>query len=191
MDQGDCNSCTAFALSAVMGDLWALATHAAVPLSPGYLHRCVGGCACSDGLDPGRAVSALRVKAIPPCGAGEYPLDRRRCDGAQGVVKVTGTTPLRSAIDAKLALRSGPVFAVMELYDDFWRFYRGGVYRKTAGKWLGSHSVEIVGYDDQAGAWIIKNSRGTSWSAGGFAQVAYGECGILVPDGNSGLQIKI
>ncbi|MCG6119154.1 MAG: hypothetical protein MEP44_00755 [Blastomonas sp.] len=191
MDQGDCNSCTAFALSAVMSDLRAATAPSAVPLSPGHLHQCIGGCACSDGLDPGRAVSALRTMPVAAHISGDYPFDARLCDTTRGVVKLAGTTPLRSAVDAKLALRAGPIFAVMELYDDFWRFYRGGVYRQAAGNWLASHSIEIVGYDDDAEAWIVKNSRGSAWGTNGFAYIAYDECGILTPDGNGGLQLKL
>lgn len=127
MDQGQCNSCTAFALCAVASDLWAISGNAAGPLSPGFVHQCLGGCACGDSLDPGRAVSAMRTRPTPLRVAGDHPYDPRRCATARGVVRLAGSSPLRSPADAKAALRDGPVLVVMELYDDFWRLYAGGV----------------------------------------------------------------
>jgi hypothetical protein len=36
----------------------------------------------------------------------------------------------------------------------------------------------VIGYDDIRQAWLIKNSWGVGWGSGGFAYVAYGQCGI-------------
>jgi hypothetical protein len=36
----------------------------------------------------------------------------------------------------------------------------------------------VVGYDDDHGCWICKNSWGTGWGEGGFFRIAYGQCGI-------------
>ena len=38
----------------------------------------------------------------------------------------------------------------------------------------GAHIVIIVGWDDNKGAWLIKNSWGTSWGDNGFGWITYG-----------------
>jgi len=57
-------------------------------------------------------------------------------------------------------------------------FYRGGVYEPTMDEYLieAAHCVAIVGYDDDRGAWKIKNSWGDDWGEGGFAWIKYDTC---------------
>jgi C1A family cysteine protease len=42
----------------------------------------------------------------------------------------------------------------------------------------GNHVVVLVGYDDAAGVWILKNSWGTTWGPhnNGYFEMGYGEC---------------
>jgi C1A family cysteine protease len=71
----------------------------------------------------------------------------------------------------------GPIEACLYVYDDFFS-YTGGVYRHVTGDLAGGHCVCIVGYDDNGGYWIAKNSWGTGWGESGFFYIAYGECYI-------------
>jgi C1A family cysteine protease len=71
----------------------------------------------------------------------------------------------------------GPFEATMTVYTDFF-YYSGGIYRYTWGEEEGGHAITIVGYDDNGGYWIAKNSWGISWGEGGWFRIAYGECGI-------------
>jgi len=43
---------------------------------------------------------------------------------------------------------------------------------------VGFHAVTVVGYDDEEGYWIAKNSWGTDWGDAGWFKIAYGQCGI-------------
>lgn len=60
--------------------------------------------------------------------------------------------------------------------------YTGGVL-KTAncGTHL-THSITLVGYEGSTNSWLIKNSWGTGWGKGGFANIlnddGNGVCGI-------------
>lgn len=52
-----------------------------------------------------------------------------------------------------------------------------------SGDLEGYHCVAVVGYDDEDGCWICKNSWGTGWGEEdggkrGWFRIKYGECGI-------------
>ncbi|KAJ2940882.1 hypothetical protein O0L34_g10143 [Tuta absoluta] len=79
---------------------------------------------------------------------------------------------------------SGPVHAVMTVYQDFFH-YKSGVYHHTpfgneAAK--GLHSVRIIGWGEERGEkyWIVANSWGKEWGEGGYFRIRRGvnECGI-------------
>jgi len=73
----------------------------------------------------------------------------------------------------------GPLPATMEVYEDFYPNYTGGVYKYTNGGYVFGHVVTIVGYDntwggEDEGYWICKNSWGTDWGYDGFFNIEYG-----------------
>jgi hypothetical protein len=47
------------------------------------------------------------------------------------------------------------------------------VYKHTTGKKLGGHAVSLVGYDDAARAWIVRNSWGEDWGDKGFFKISW------------------
>jgi C1A family cysteine protease len=65
----------------------------------------------------------------------------------------------------------------MKVFEDF-RAYRSGVYEHVVGKEIGLHAVCIVGCDDEAGCWIVKNSWSPAFGENGFFRIKYGECCI-------------
>ena len=82
---------------------------------------------------------------------------------------------VRNVDDIKSAIyTSGPVVTMFEVYDDFYS-YSSGVYSYTQGSYLGNHAVLIVGWDDSAGAFIVKNSWGAQWGMNGYFEIAYSE----------------
>lgn len=192
LDQGtECNTCTGHAMASLMGDLSRLnGTGIPRPLSPNFLHICIGGKPCKEAPRPGKVADGLLAVSVPLIRDRDT-FDGASCSTAAGILKLSAWYPLYSAQDAMSALQRGPIYAVMELYDDFWSFYAGGIYRHTAGDHLASHSIEIVGYDRPAGHWIVKNSQGTGWGERGYARVAFGECRIFTPGGNGGMQFSI
>lgn len=74
----------------------------------------------------------------------------------------------------KLLLTNGPVGAVLNANTGF-NSYSSGVYSGcpafNASYSAINHAVVIVGYD-ASGNYIIKNSWGTAWGAGGFGIVS-------------------
>ncbi|TKG69907.1 C1 family peptidase [Prauserella endophytica] len=71
----------------------------------------------------------------------------------------------------------GAVTACLVVYDDLFH-YTGGVYRHTTEETSGGHCVALIGWDDDAGCWIAKNSWGPDWGENGFLRIAYGEAYI-------------
>ena len=108
-----------------------------------------------------------------------YPLNTTSPDWQQRVVKIKNWSYLPEDIDAiKHALvNNGPVPTYFHSYLDF-SYYKSGIYRHRWGKSSGPHYVCIMGYNDDPGYWIVKNSWGTNYQDEGWFNIAYGECDI-------------
>ena len=67
--------------------------------------------------------------------------------------------------------------AGMVVYEDLY-YYKDGVYRHVTGAPKGLHAICVIGYNDEGGYWVVKNSWGTKWGDDGFMRIEYGQCGI-------------
>lgn len=76
---------------------------------------------------------------------------------------------------------NGPVEAAFSVYEDFYK-YKSGVYKHTAGKYLGGHAIKIIGWGTESGSpyWLVANSWGVNWGESGFFKIYRGDdqCGI-------------
>jgi cathepsin L len=62
------------------------------------------------------------------------------------------------------------------LVDGLFQNYVSGVFFGQASNYgvpISNHVVQIIGWDDAKGAWLIKNSWGTSWGTDGFMWIKY------------------
>ena len=71
----------------------------------------------------------------------------------------------------------GPLSVAMGWGSNYGGYWDGDIYRCTYDSGI-NHGVIIAGYSDAGGYWIVKNSWGTSFGAGGYFKVGYGECAI-------------
>ncbi|GLI94682.1 C1 family peptidase [Methylocystis echinoides] len=173
-DQGQCGACVAFATCAAMESLDAIRTHMIIQLSEGHLFHCGGG-SCTDGWE---FVPALEMAKKGVGRQADLPWDPDgACVAILPSVRITGYKVHVATVARKRAVAVGPVLAGMKVYEDFLA-YRTGVYRHVAGQFSGNHAVCVVGYDDDVGCWIVKNSWGLDFGEAGFFRIAYGECGI-------------
>jgi hypothetical protein len=78
----------------------------------------------------------------------------------------------------QIALQYSPIYASMELFEDFVDFRGTGIYRYVTGEKIGYHGIIILGFNDDEEYWICKNSWGTDWGDNGFFKIAYNECSI-------------
>jgi C1A family cysteine protease len=76
----------------------------------------------------------------------------------------------------------GPVYSGMYASFPGFSTYNGSTCLQYSGTQDQNHAVLIVGWDDSmcsgAGAWIVKNSWGTSWGDAGYFYIKYGSARI-------------
>lgn len=185
-DQGQCGSCVAFGTCAAIESAIAVAKNIdpnSVKLSE--LDLFSNGGNCTDGWDLASADAVAQDKGIVaekcwPYGCSATGIKAVGYDTAPRTKTASAAVRLSSDAEVKAWLVAhGAVQAAMDAYDDLSN-YKGGVYTPAPGSQVeGGHCVCIVGYDDAAGCWKIKNSWGALWGEQGFFRIAYGECGII------------
>ncbi|KHJ99382.1 papain family cysteine protease [Oesophagostomum dentatum] len=78
-------------------------------------------------------------------------------------------------------MKNGPVQAGFAVYEDF-RFYQGGIYKRTWGGQIGGHAIKIIGWGVENGTkyWHIANSWNYDWGENGYFRILRGtdECGM-------------
>ena len=110
---------------------------------------------------------------------------RAVADRARKTYKVTDVAAW-TGDDRKIYLANiGPLVCGFTVYEDF-DLYNGGVYKHVKGDVRGGHAVLVIGYDDDLGAWICRNSWGTGFggtadadgTGAGFFMMAYGTANV-------------
>jgi len=189
LNQGNCGSCVAFAAVGVLEtqmNISSLLPNLNIRLSPSHLFSCGGG-GCDSGWRTDAAAryllrNGITDEACMPYVSGATGKDAACNSACADVSKrtykisnYTSPTSYQKNIEAvKKALQSGPVMTSLTVYADFMS-YAGGVYKHTAGEYLGGHAISIVGYDDASQSFIIRNSWGEDWGENGFGHVAYSD----------------
>ena len=186
-NQLGCGSCVAFATIGALESVVQISIGCPQPfdcdLSEAHLFFCGGG-SCDSGWSTSAAVDYVRNQGVPdeacfPYKPYDMPCSKTEDNWRERCVKVKYTgavTPSVGAIQNAL-LKYGPLVTGMWVYEDFY-YYRGGIYEHVSGDRVGGHGVTIVGYDNNPGYWICKNSWGTGWGENGWFRIKYGECGI-------------
>lgn len=109
----------------------------------------------------------------------QYPLNTTSPDWMNRTVKITDWSYIPAdpvAIKTAL-LTNGPVPSYFLVYDDF-VYFKKGIYQHRWGNTRGAHYMAIVGYNDDPGYWIVKNSWGPNFQEDGWVNIKYGECSI-------------
>jgi len=193
-NQGACNSCSAFAAIGAFESVIKVNGGPTTDLSEAHLWFCSGK-TCDEGWYTSSALSRLKTVGTPDeacfpygsaIGGNDLPCSTRCSNWEERAWFLEDYHSLSSSRDAiKNALIAyGPVTASFEIFSDFYWDYpdtdiwTDNIYSHKYGGSEGWHAVVIVGYDNDPGYWIVKNSWGSGWGLSGYFKIAYGECSI-------------
>lgn len=183
-NQGGCGSCVAFGALGALEAVVQIETDTIFDcdLSESQLFFCGGG-RCGIGWYNQRAVSFIESTGVVdelcfPYTASDSDCDEKQANWQSRLVQVENTGSYSNNQQIKEALITyGPLLTGFTVYQDF-SSYIGGIYEHVWGSTVGGHAVAIVGYNDDPGYWICKNSWGSYWGDDGFFNIKYGQCGI-------------
>ena len=128
----------------------------------------------------GDSFTFLMTKGLPLGGASKYGDEKFgwKCNAEKFVKALTwdyvSAKPpeIAATEDIKRAVVTyGAVASVMKL-DQCIGLYGGGIFNEEQTRG-GNHIVLIIGWDDEKGAWLVKNSYGKTWGENGFAWIKY------------------
>jgi C1A family cysteine protease len=187
-NQGGCGSCWAFAATGAFESLVLISSQNLYDFSEENLKECN---TWNQGCDGGNAWSATNYftrqgVVLENCDP-YHAYDTGVCNASCSKVKqITGWRVLPNDVNTikDYVYNHGPCYTTM--YASFSGFsgYDGSYVLYYTGTNTPNHAVLIVGWDDSlshaggSGAWICKNSWGTSWGDGGFFTIAYGSARI-------------
>ncbi len=202
-NQGSCGSCWAFAVTAALESQEMMANAGAQrDYSEQILVSCSGAGSCSGGY-PSSASAYITNVGLPAESCLPYTAADTACGNAclnwkASAEMVNGWHSVSSSVDAikSAVYTNGPVVATFYVYNDFYS-YRSGVYSYVSGAYVGAHAVLVVGYDNAAQSFLVKNSWGSGWGEGGYFQIAYSEVtgtsrfgySVLAYDGYKGIPV--
>ena len=185
-NQGNCGSCWAFSIAATMVDAVSIKQGRVLSLSHQYLLSCNKlGYSCAaggffDAHDMHVSPGAVPVYQYPYTGRDSacrsnltHPWHISSWHYIPG-----GTESSPPPIQAlKAAIYAYGPISVGVAADSAMQSYRGGVFKTCKSRQL-NHAVNIVGWDDNGGYWIMRNSWGANWGEKGYIRIKYGCNGI-------------
>jgi len=127
-------------------------------------------------VDPGAMLEScfpfvgLDIPCIDTC---PYPYQ------AQGWGYVDPSVNVPAVEDIKLAIYTYGAVAACVYVDSYFMAYMSGTFSKCkkSVNWP-NHTIQLVGWDDAKGAWLLKNSWGTAWGENGFMWIQY-NCNLV------------
>jgi len=182
-DQGYCGSCWAFSTTGALESAYAIKHGSLISLSEEYLVDCDYNNYGCDGGWPDEAMSFIQSGGgIPkettyPYTAGSYGVGSACRNVAKSGVSVTGikNNGGSEATLKQMVATLGPVSVAVDAGDGCdWSSYSSGIFNEPGCFYQTDHAVLAVGYDTNAGYWLIKNSWSTSWGENGYMRLAYG-----------------
>lgn len=184
VDQGNCGSCWDFAGCGTCTMAAIKAGHGKADgsyrLSEQYVLDCGrnGGC---NGDDHSSVFDMALSKGLPLAAEyGAYTARPGSCKPAKNLIQIRGwgyceanargpasTQSIKDAMAAK-----GPISVAIAADSAFMNIRPGTVFKGSGSRGI-NHEVILVGWDDDKGAWKLRNSWGTGWADEGFCWIKY------------------
>ena len=182
-NQHNCGSCVAFGTIAVLESVLQITSDNIYnpDLSESHLFFCGGG-TCGRGWMPDEAVSRLRTEGVAFESCLPYDPYNLKCNDVcdnwwKQKIEIKESHKVQGLQMKEALYTYGPLVTTFDVYHDFLG-YTGGIYEHSSGGYEGGHCVAIVGYNDDPGYWICKNSWGPYWGESGYFKIKYGNSGI-------------
>ena len=182
-NQGSCGSCWSFSTTGAIEGAVKIKTGSLPNYSEQQLLDCCGSkgfqCQGCSGAWPEWALNYVASAGIDTESAYHYTGRVGSCapKSPRKVLASTGYHMLSAGDTASLksSVSRQPISVCLDASN--WSLYKSGVFTNCHLTPL-NHAVLLVGYED-SGAWIVKNSWGTSWGESGYIRLAAGNtCGI-------------
>jgi cathepsin L len=182
-DQGDCGSCWAFSTTAVLESTEILANQTTLDLAEQQLVNCVPNKYSGDNCQGNQVWDAWSfLEKTPDATEQSVPYGgvMAACNSSLGGQYrlqawdfVSDNVASPSVDDIKAAIVAhGPVVAIVRATPAF-HHYTDGVFDEDDQGQL-NHAIVLVGWDDDRGAWHLRNSWGTDWGEDGYMWIKYG-----------------
>ena len=184
----DCGNCWAFAAAGAFEASQIRINGLTVDVSEQYLNDCgqtdagVDAGSCSGGLAAKALEHMVREgnateTAVPytgtngACSSPATPQDALAWAFVDASVEHPTTQQIKQAICSY-----GPVTTRMRVVSGNFFGYTEGVYSEEVATDASGdgHAVVLVGWDDDRGAWLMRNSWGEDWGENGYCWIAYG-----------------
>ncbi len=184
-DQGEQNSCTAFAVSSIMEFLVNRGTGNLVDLSPAFLYWHTRNRSGATNTDSGATLydaittaseKGVALEALCPFSQQQFstaPTQAANDDAADRRATAAFNVP-RDIKDIKAALASGyPVAVSLKVNKKMGAnsAYIAAPVPDDPG--LGYHAMVVVGYNDRGNIFIVRNSWGPDWADNGYCYMPY------------------
>lgn len=191
-NQYECGSCWAFSAAAAFESSYAMKNGSKIDVSEQDIINCVDGGSCEGGfpvwvfytmveenkkLRPEREMPYKGYSSTCNQNVGKYEASNYGIIDKRWIDPVFALPPTVNEIKDAL-YHHGSISSAIVATSKFIT-YNSGVHEESGFEDIDiNHAVNIIGWDDDKEAWLIKNSWGTDWGEGGYGWIKYGSNAI-------------